>query len=305
MKSKIIRLFLEYSQIFLGIVLASIGLKAFLLPNGFLDGGVTGIAILLNDLYAWDISISLVLISIPFLILAWFTVSRKVVYKSVISIIGLAIFIHFENFTLLTEDKLLISIFGGLFLGSGIGLSIRNGTVLDGSEILGLYLNKKYGFNIGVVILHFNAILFIITGLVVSMEVAMYSTLTFIVTSRVVDYIIKGFEDYIGLMIISEDSKQIEKALLKEIGTGITVYNYTRGYGSRGYRENGDIIHLVINRIDIRKSYNLIDRIDSKAFVVEFDVNNIKGGVKRKLLGKDDNTLDLSVLHDEASERKA
>ncbi len=297
------RLFLEYSQIFLGIVLASIGLKAFLLPNGFLDGGVTGIAILLKDIFDFNISISLVVISIPFLVLAWFTLSKKAVVKSIISIISLALFIQFENFTPLTNDKLLISIFGGLFLGAGIGLAIRNGTVLDGAEVLGIYLNNKYGFGIGIIILHFNTILFIITGICVSMEVAMYSILTFIVTTRVVDFIIKGFEDFIGLMIISTNSQEIESALLTEIGSGVTVYNYTRGYGASGYRENGDIIQLVINRIDIRKTYNLIDRLDHDAFVVEFDVNNIKGGVMKKLLGSDKRSLDKSVIEN-GSERK-
>lgn len=296
MKDNLRRLFLEYSQIILGILLASIGLKAFLLPNGFLDGGVTGIAILLNDLFGFDISISLVLISLPFLVLAWFTVSKRVVYKSIISIIALAIIIHFENFTPITDDKLLIAIFGGLFLGSGIGFAIRNGTVLDGSEILGLYLNNKYGIGIGVVILHFNAILFIITGITVSMEVAMYSTLTFIVTTRIVDFIIKGFEDFLGLMIISNNCKELEMAILNEIGSGVTVYNFTRGYGSHGYRENGEIIHLIINRLDIRKTYNLIDRTDKKAFVVEFDVNNIKGGVMKKLLDNKQSTLNKDML---------
>jgi uncharacterized membrane-anchored protein YitT (DUF2179 family) len=231
-------LIIEYSQIFSGVILASIGLKAFLLPNGFLDGGVTGIAILLNELFEIDISLTLILISIPFLILAWFTVSRRIVFRSIISIIGLAIFIHFENFTPITDDKLLIAFFGGLFLGAGIGVSIKNGTVLDGSEILGLYINNKFGLSIGIVILHFNIVLLIITGFLLSMEAAMYSTLTYVVTTRVVDFIIKGFEDYVGLMIIAKDSKNLEKQILKEIGTGVTVYNYSRGYGSRGLQEN-------------------------------------------------------------------
>ncbi len=276
----------EYVQILIGVVLASIGLKAFLLPNGFLDGGVTGIALLLSELFDYNISWLLLLISIPFLVLAWFTVSRKIVIKSIFSIVVLAFFIHFENFEMLTDDKLLIAIFGGLFLGAGIGLTIKNGAVLDGSEILGIYINNTFGISIGKVILIFNIVLFSITALVLSVEVAMYSVLTYLVTSKVIDLMIEGFEDYIGLMIVSEKSPLIEIKLMKIIGTGLTVYTGNTGYGNRGKKENVDIIHVVINRIDIRRTYNTIANIDPSAFIIEFDVNTVKGGVLRKYLSK-------------------
>jgi uncharacterized membrane-anchored protein YitT (DUF2179 family) len=142
------------------ILLASIGLKAFLLPNGFLDGGVTGIAILLSRFINVEISIILPLITVPFFILGWFTVSKRILLKSVIALLLLALVIHYENFSPITEDKLLIAIFGGIFLGAGIGLAIKNGAVLDGSEILGLYLNDRIGISIGTIILVFNIILF-------------------------------------------------------------------------------------------------------------------------------------------------
>ncbi len=289
----------EYAQILLGIVLASIGLKAFLLPNGFLDGGVTGIAILINELYDFNISISLILISIPFLILAWFTVSKTIVFKSVISIIGLAIIIHLENFMPITDDKLLIAIFGGIFLGAGIGIAIRNGTVLDGSEILGIYINNRFGFSIGGIILFFNTILFIITGFLISMETAMYSTLTYLVTTRVIDFFIKGFEDYVGMMIISKSSIEVEQNIVQEMGTGITVYKFSRGYGNSGIQKDGDIIHLIINRIDIRKTYNIVNAIDKEAFIVEFDVNNITGGVFRRYLSKSQRKLSNEITKPE------
>jgi uncharacterized membrane-anchored protein YitT (DUF2179 family) len=172
-KSKIIKSLSEYAQIAIGILLASIGLKAFLLPNRFLDGGVTGIALLISRLVDINISLLLVVLSIPFLIIGYFTVSRRIILKSIISIIGLALFIHFENFEIITEDKFLISIFGGLFLGAGIGIAIRNGSVLDGSEILGVFINDRFGISIGKVILLFNVILFTITAFVISKEIAM------------------------------------------------------------------------------------------------------------------------------------
>ena len=177
-RTRIYKSLSEYFQIFLGIVLASIGLKAFLLPNGFLDGGVTGMALLVRTQVDINLSFLLIIFSIPFLILGYYTVSKRIVVKSIISILGLALFIHFENFEIITDDKLLISIFGGLFLGAGIGIAIRNGSVLDGSEILGVFINDRFGISIGKVILLFNVVLFSITAFIISTEVAMYSILT-------------------------------------------------------------------------------------------------------------------------------
>jgi uncharacterized membrane-anchored protein YitT (DUF2179 family) len=276
----------EYVQIIIAVVIASIGLKIFLLPNGFLDGGVTGIAILLSELFDVSISWMLIMISIPFLILAWFTVSKKIVFKSTLSIVLLALMIHYETFTPITEDKLLISIFGGLFLGVGIGLAIRNGSVLDGSEILGVFINEQLGISIGKTIFFFNVILFSITALVLSVEVAMYSILTYLVTAKIIDLMIEGFEDYVGLTIVSRKALEIEEELMEKVGVGITVYKGLKGYGSTGKQKEMDIIHTVINRIDIRRTYRAVEMVDDDAFIIEFDVNNVKGGVLRKFLSK-------------------
>lgn len=278
--------FSEGFQIALGILLASIGLKVFLLPNGFLDGGVTGIAILISQLFDLNISIVLLIVSIPFLLLAWNTLTKKIVLKSFLSIIALALFIHFENFSSVTDDKLLIAIFGGLFLGAGIGITIKNGAVLDGSEILGIFVNQRFGISIGKVVLLFNIILFSITAVLVSIEVSMYSILTFLITAKVIDLMIEGFEDYVGLMIISEKYDEIEKGLIHEIGVGITIYKGSKGYGQRGHQEQNEIIHTVINRIDINRTYHLVDKLDDQAFIIEFDVNNVKGGILKKYLSK-------------------
>ncbi|WP_296317307.1 YitT family protein [Winogradskyella sp. UBA3174] len=287
--SKTYRLISEYVQIAFGIILASIGLKAFLLPNGFLDGGVTGMALLVRTQVDISLSILLLMFSIPFLILGYYTVSKRIVIKSIISIAGLALFIHFENFGTVTNDKLLIAIFGGLFLGAGIGIAIRNGSVLDGSEILGIYLNDRFGFSIGQVILVLNIILFSITAYVISVEVALYSILTYIVTAKVTDLIIEGFEDFIGVTIVSKEYKTIKLAIIKELGTGLTSYKGSRGYGSQGHQEDFDIIHTIINRIDIKKMHRIIEDIDENAFIVEFDVNSVKGGILRHYLDKKKN----------------
>lgn len=283
MKIKVIT-FWEVLQLGLAVLLASIGLKAFLLPNGFLDGGVTGIAILINGLTGIGVSWILPIISLPFFILAWFTVSKKILVKSIISVLALALIIHFENFEPITDDKLLISIFGGLFTGAGIGLAIKNGSVLDGSEILGIFLNEKTGISIGLITLWFNVILFLLTGMLFSLEVAMYSVLAYLVTAKTIDLILEGFEDYIGLMIVTSKSSKMQEELLTRVGQGMTVYKGQKGYGSHGEQKDLDIIHSVINRIDSRKAYRTIDYVDEDAFVIEFDVNSVKGGVLRKYL---------------------
>lgn len=274
----------EYVQIAFGIFLASIGLKAFLLPNGFLDGGVTGIAILLSKKTDIDISLLLLVLSIPFLILGLYKLSKRIILKSIISIAILALLVGVESFPVITEDKLLIAIFGGMFLGAGIGMAIRNGAVLDGSEIFGIYIFDRFGITIGRTILGFNVILFIITALVLSVEVALYSILTYIVTAKFIDFLIEGFEDFIGITIISSHNEAIEKKLVNDLKVGITVYRAKSGYGSSGKNDHQDVIQTVINRIHLRKIHRIIEEIDSDAFIVEFDVNNVKGGALHRIL---------------------
>ena len=290
MSTKIIRnTFLEILQIGFAIFFASIGLKAFLLPNGFLDGGVTGIAILFSELFNLNISFLLPIISIPFFIIGYFHITKRILLKSIISIICLSLMIHFENFKSITDDKLIIAIFGGIFLGVGIGMAIRNGSVLDGSELLGLYFNKKYGFSIGSIILLFNIVLFCITAILISAEVAMYSILTYLVTGKAVDFTIQGFENYVGLMIISKNSGELQESFYQKIGQGTTIYQGVRGYGRSGISEPKEIIHVVANRIDVMRIKRMIEEIDPNAFVIEFDVNNVNGGKIRRYLSKHEN----------------
>lgn len=277
-KSAIKDFFVEFFQIGMAIILASIGLKAFLLPNGFLDGGVTGIAILLSNLFHIDISIILPIASIPFFILGFFTITKRILFKSFLTIILLSVAIYLENFSAITNDKLIIATFGGVFLGSGIGLAIRGGSVLDGSELLGLYLNDKFGFSIGTIILSFNIVLFGVTAILISPEIAMYSILTYLVTGKVIDFTIQGFENYVGLIIVSSKSKLIQNECLNRIGQGVTIYKGVKANGENGNSEVMEIIHVVINRIDAHRMNRLIEKIDKEAFITEFDVNHIKGG---------------------------
>lgn len=296
---------LEVIQLSLAVLLASIGLKAFLLPNNFLDGGVTGVSILMSELTGVELSVWLPILSVPFVIVGWFTVSKRILVKSIAGIVALSLVIHFENFAPITDDKLLVSIFGGLFLGAGIGLAIKNGAVLDGAEILGIFINEKTGISIGVVILWFNVILFIFTGLLFSLEIAMYSILAFLVTAKTIDLIIEGFEDYAGLMIVSNESEAIQKAMAEKGGQGMMVYGGASGVGRYGKKEGMEVIHTIVNRIDVKKVYRIIDEIDDEAFIIEFDVNNVKGGVLRKYFSKEKLADQASIIVELKPQKKS
>ncbi len=280
---KIRRIFRDLVLTTAGITSASIGLKAFLLPNLFLDGGVTGVSLLINRLGGVDISLLIVLINFPFMVLAYKQISKIFAFKSFITIALLAIVVHLVNLPTVTEDKLLIAVFGGLFLGLGIGFSVRGGTVIDGTEVLAIYLSKKFRTTIGTVILVFNIILFSIAAVLIGLEVAMYSILTYITASKAADYIIHGIEEYIGITIISEKSDAIRKAITEEMGYGATIYRGKRGY-QKNERENNDIdiIQTVVTRLEVNKLHSVIQGIDEKAFIIEYTINDARGGIIRK-----------------------
>ncbi|HJT74418.1 MAG TPA: YitT family protein, partial [Chitinophaga sp.] len=197
----------------IGVLLAAVGLKGFLLPNGFLDGGVTGISLLISRLTGWSISVLLIIINIPFILLAYKQLSLSFTIKALCAILGLAGALVFISIPAITSDKLLIAIFGGFFLGAGIGLSVRGGAVLDGTEVLALYINRKTVLSMGEVIMYFNIVIFGFAAVLINVETALYALLTYLAASKTVDYIIQGFEEYIALTIISPESELIRKTL--------------------------------------------------------------------------------------------
>ncbi len=281
--TKLKRIFTEIFLAVAGIISASIGLKAFLLPNQFLDGGVTGVSLLINNLTGFDISVLIILINLPFIFLGYKVVSKRFAIKSFFTIIALAVVVHYLELPTVTEDKLLIAFFGGLFLGAGIGFSVRGGTVIDGTEVLAIFLSKKFRTTIGAIILIFNVILFVIVALLINIEVALYSILAYVTASKAADYIIHGIEEYIGLTIISEKSEEIRHALTTQLGYGVTIYNGKRGFSSK-YEAGADIniIHTVVTRLELNRLHSVVDSIDLSAFIIEYPINDAKGGVINK-----------------------
>lgn len=263
----------------LGVLSAGFGLKGFLLPNGFIDGGVTGISLLLEALTNYPLALLIVIINAPFIVLGYFQIGKLFTIKSIAAISGLALALIFIDYPIITSDKLLIAVFGGFFLGSGIGLTIRGGGVLDGTEVLAIYLTKKTGLTIGDLILIFNIIIFAVAAYLLSVETALYSILTYLTASKTVNLVVEGVEEYIGVTIISTKSEDIRIMIIQEMGKGVTIYNGKRGFGKRGENLNKtDVIYSVITRLEMTRLQTEIQKIDSDAFIIMNKVIDLQGG---------------------------
>ncbi|MBS4043643.1 MAG: YitT family protein [Chitinophagaceae bacterium] len=282
-------LFKDIFYISLGIVSAGFGLKGFLLPNNFIDGGATGISLLISSVTLFSFPVLIVLINIPFVYMGYKQLSKGFAIKSFIAILALAIVVATVDYPIITSDKLLVAAFGGFFLGAGIGLSIRGGGVIDGTEVLSIYISRKTGLTIGDILLFVNIIIFSVAAYLLSVETALYSILTYLAASKTVDFIVEGVEEYTGVTIISSHASEIKKMLTDTLGRGFTVYQGKSGFGRRG--ENSlaaDIIYTVITRLEIARLQAEVEKIDPNAFMVMSSVKDTKGGmIKKRPLVKD------------------
>lgn len=267
----------------LGVLSASIGLKGLLLPNHFLDGGAMGVSLLAQFLTDINLSVLIIVVNAPFILLGARQISIPFAVKSSLAIIALATLVHLLDFPVLTSDKLLIAVFGGFFLGMGIGLAIRGGAVIDGTEVLALSISRRTSFTVGDIITIFNVLLFSLSALVLGLETAMYSILTYIVASRTVDFIINGIEEYIGVMIVSPESAVIKSQIMHEMGRGVTSFRSDGGYGSHGKSlPDRDILFCVVTRLEVSKLILEIEKIDPQAFVIQYPIKDTKGGMIKK-----------------------
>jgi len=275
----------EYIFIIIGVFSAGFGLKGFLLPNNFIDGGATGISLLLEYVTFLNLSYLLVLVNLPFLILASRTFSLKFAARSLVSIAILAFVVHFIDYPIITEDKLLIAVFGGFFLGLGIGMAMRGGSVLDGTEVLAIFLSRKLSLTVGDVLFLINIIIFSVGAYILSVETALYAILTYLAAAKTVDFVVDGVEEYVGVTIISEKHEELRIMLTKNLRRACTIYAGKGGYGKNGESYEKDIIYTVVTRLELAKLQTEIDKIDKKAFIIMGIVKDLKGGmIKRKPL---------------------
>jgi uncharacterized membrane-anchored protein YitT (DUF2179 family) len=262
-----------------GIVSACFGLKSFLLPSGFIDGGVTGISLLVSNVTGLNLSYLIVLINIPFVILGYKQIGKVFAIKTSVAISVLAIFLVIAPFKPITHDPLLIAFFGGLFLGGGIGLAMRGGCVIDGTEVLALFISKKSTLTVGNIILILNIVIFSFAALLLSIDTALYAILTYLSASNTVDYIVNGIEQYTGVTVISEKNVQIKKFIINQMKRGVTIY---KGEGGYGEKKDIDILYTVVTKLEMGKLQTAIRQIDPDAFVIQQQIADIKGGVVKR-----------------------
>ncbi len=269
----------------LGATIAGIALKCFLVPNRFFDGGVTGFSLLVHELYHINLTAVIVVLNIPFIIISYFSVGKRFAIRTFISIILLGICLHYIPEYAVTNDKLLISIFGGVFLGIGIGLIMRAGAALDGIEVLALYTLKRTSFTITEIILGINILIFSIAAFKFGIQTSLYSVLTYFAATSTINYVVEGLQAYTGVTIISGKSEEIKYQIVNILGRGITVYKGERGFlpGKFEVSSNCDIIFTVVTRLEMRKLKNLVYDVDAAAFVFASTIKEASGGIiKRK-----------------------
>lgn len=267
-----------------GIFCAAFGIKGFLLSSRFIDGGVTGISMLSSEISGVPVGILLLVINLPFIAIGYKQIGRLFAIKSAVAITGLACVLLFTKFPDVTPDKLLTAVFGGLFIGAGIGLAIRGGAVLDGTEIAALLVSRKsHLLRVGDVILILNVFIFIAAAFVLSEESAMYSILTYVAASKTIDFLLHGVEEYTAITIVSVKSDEIKEAIMNRLNRGVTVFKGHGGMGSTGLsEEDKDILYCVVTRLEIGSVKSAVTAIDSQAFITTHSLSDVQGGLIRR-----------------------
>jgi uncharacterized membrane-anchored protein YitT (DUF2179 family) len=262
-----------------GVFSAGMGLHGFLTSSGFIDGGVTGISMLLAQTLGMPLPILILVINLPFVFLGYRQVGRKFAIKSAIGIIGLSVCLAIVHFPDVTSDKLLTAVFGGFFLGAGMGLAMRGGAVLDGTDIAALLISKRsHIFRVGDIILGLNIIIFLSAAFFLGVERSLYSILTYVSASKTLDFLLHGLEEYTAITIVSEQSNAIREAISCRLERGVTVF---KGRGGRSGHEL-DILLCVVTRLEIGKIFDIVQEIDSAAFVTVHPLAEASGGVLKR-----------------------
>lgn len=267
-----------------GVVFAGVALKGFLVPNHFFDGGITGMSLLTHEIYHFNLALVIIVLNLPLIVISYFSVGRRFSICMLIAVLLLGVCLEILPDFKLTADKLLIAIFGGAFLGSGIGMVMRAGGALDGIEVLAIYTLRRTSFTITEIILAINIIIFSIAGINFGIETALYSILTYFTATRCIDYVVEGIQAYTGVTIISGKSEAIKYQLVNKLGRGITVYKGERGFlpGKFDISQDCDIIFTVITRLELRKLKNLVYEADPNAFVFANTIREASGGVLKR-----------------------
>lgn len=271
--------FFKYLFLFIGSILAAVGLEIFLIPNNIIDGGVVGISIMLSYLSNYPLGLFIFFLNIPFLILGYKHIGKTFVLSTLFSISSLSVWVTvLHPIPGLTEDLMLAAVFGGIILGIGVGLIIRYGGSLDGTEIIAIILDKRTGFSVGEIVMFFNLFILTSAGLIFGWDKAMYSLIAYFIAFKMIDITIEGLEETKAVIVISERSEIIAEKVMARLGRGVTFLNGKGAYSG----EERAVLYLVVTRLEIAKLKNIIDEIDDSAFVTISEVHEVMGGHVKK-----------------------
>jgi uncharacterized membrane-anchored protein YitT (DUF2179 family) len=266
-------------SITLGVLSAGMGLHGFLESSRFIDGGVTGVSMLLAKGFGLPLSALILVINLPFIALGYKHLGRAFAIRSTLSIVGLSVVLATVHYPDVTPDKLLTAVFGGFFIGAGIGLAMRGGAVLDGTEIAALLISKNSSvFRVGDVILGMNVVIFLTAAFILGVDEALYSILTYVAASKTLDFLLHGIEEYTAITILSAGSDAIRLAIIETLNRGVTIY---KGRGGKSGEER-DILFCVVTRLEIGKVKRIVRDVDESAFVVIHPLAEVEGGIKKK-----------------------
>lgn len=276
--------FKDYFLVIIGTFCISFALKSLLMPNHFFDGGMTGIALLVHEKFHYNIALIFIAFNIPLLLLGAKLIGKTFALKSFLAIVFLGLLLLFVPYPVITHDKLIIAVFGGFFIGLGVGLGMKSGFALDGIEVLAVYTGKSVGLSMSEIILGINIIIFSIAALFFGLEAAFYSMLTYFVASKTINYVVEGFEEFTGVTIISAKSDEVKEFLVMQMSKGITVYKGERGFMKDNFDNSTptDIIYTVVTRLEVRKLKNAIHQIDHSAFIFSSSIKETAGGILKK-----------------------
>jgi uncharacterized membrane-anchored protein YitT (DUF2179 family) len=268
--------------IVIGILSAGMGLKGFLMSSNFIDGGVTGVSMLLSKVTPLPLSVWLPLVNLPFVAVGYHQMGRAFAVRSTLAIAALAGALAFVPYPDVTPDLVLTAVFGGFFIGAGIGLAVRGGAVLDGTEIAALLISRRGDLlKVGDAILLFNVVLFLVAMSVLGVDPALYSILTYVAAAKTLDFVLYGIDQYTAITIVSDQHAAIRERIIGALGRGLTVY---KGYGGKRGAEQ-DVLYCVVTRLEIGKVRAIVRDLDREAFIVFHPLSGAEGGVvKRRTL---------------------
>lgn len=283
LKRKKISLYVrKYLYLFIGAIIAAVGLEVFLIPNNIIDGGVVGIAIMLSAVTGLPFGVLLIVINLPFLFLGYKYIGKPFAIATTFSIICLSFWSNiFLPVLPVTNDFFLAAVFGGIITGTGVGMVIRNGGSFDGTEIVAIITDRKTVFSVGEIVMFINLFILSSASLIFGWDKAMYSLVAYFVISKMIDVVIKGLEETYAVMIVTSQHEEIADKLMKQMDKGVTLLHGEGGYS----KEKRKILYCIVTRLEIDSLKSIVLDVDEGAFITINPVSDIVGGRLRRKKG--------------------